>query len=88
MTQTRVLATISSLQIKEITGETKNGPYRMYAVEKSVKDKEGAWKKESIILKPAEMPAIAALCEMAFNVLCKEAADARNLSKQEGGADY
>lgn len=88
MTQTRALARIGSLEIKEITGSSDKGPYRMYAVEKATKQQDGEWKNESIILKPAEMPAIAALCEMAFNTLCKEAADARNMRKQEGGADY
>ena len=89
MTHTRALAKIGSLEIKEISGESQNGAYHMYTVEKSVKDnKTGEWKSESIILKPAEMPAIAALCEMAFNALCKEAVEARNARNQEGGADY
>lgn len=88
MTQTRALAKIGSLEIKEITGQSEKGPFRMYAVEKSSKQQDGEWKNESIILKPSEIPAIAALCEIAFNTLCKEAADARNMRKQEGGADY
>lgn len=88
MTQTRALAKIGSLEIKEITGSNDKGTYRMYAVEKSTKQQDGEWKNESIILKPTEMPAIAALCELAFNTLCKEAAEARNMRKMEGGADY
>lgn len=88
MAQTRVLARIGGVEVKEITGETASGPYKMFVLDKSTKQQDGQWKSESIVLKPGELPTVAALCTRAFDTLCQEAAEARNTRKMEGGAEF
>lgn len=88
MANTRSLARVGGWEVKEVSGETASGAYKMFVLQKDTKQQDGTWKNESIILKPAELPAVAALCERAFALLCEEAAAQRNQRKMEGGAEF
>lgn len=82
----RVLAKAGALAIKEL--ERKDGKGLFYVLEKSKKNEQtGQWDSESLFIKPMELAALAALGQLAFDTLAKEAAQLRN-SKQEGGAEF